>query len=252
MNKKRLVVLIIFGISFILIFFKDKIDELIYFDQILFNGESARQAFFDNCGLPNAESLQVLELNDDTVFTFKLAHNDVGLCSSDKRKRHSAPYWERAELKQTAILERNKQYQLDFSFKILQGFNGSRETFFQLHNYKKGCKTSPAAMLKADDGKLLVWLKAKGETQQHSLNLLVSDILLQQQQVRWIIDTHDTANISVVINGELVLNAVPMDLPLCGNPHLKFGIYRPGTDTDKNRTSEIEFAKMRLLRYRDF
>jgi len=250
MNKKRLVSIIIFGVIFMLLLFKNKITELIYFDQILFDEQSARQAYFDNCGFPNSESLKVIELNEDTVFKFRLANKDVGLCSSDKRRRHSAPYWERAELKQKEILKRNRKYQLDFSFKIVQGFSGSRETFFQLHNYKKSCKTSPAAMLKADNGKLILWLKEEGMTQQHSLNLTVNDILLQQQRVRWIIDTHESASISVLLNGELVIDSAPMDLPLCGSPHLKFGIYRPGSETDKNRTSEIEFAKMRLLRYR--
>jgi len=250
MNKKRLVSIIIFGVIFMLLLFKNKITELIYFDQILFDEQSARQAYFDNCGFPNSESLKVIELNEDTVFKFRLANKDVGLCSSDKRRRHSAPYWERAELKQKEILKRNRKYQLDFSFKIVQGFSGSRETLFQLHNYKKGCKTSPAAMLKADNGKLVLWLKEGGMTQQYSLNLPVNDILLQQQRVRWIIDTHENASISVLINGKLVIDSALMDLPLCGSPHLKFGIYRPGNEADKNKTSEIEFAKMRLLRYR--
>ncbi len=235
-----------------LLFFKNKITELIYYDQILFSEQNTRKAYFDNCGFPNPESLKVVELNDDTVFKFKLANKDVGLCSSDKRRRHSAPYWERAELKQEAILERGRKYQLDFSFKITAGFSGSRENFFQLHNYKKGCKTSPAAMLKADDGKIILWLKDEGMTQQYSLNLLVNDILLKRQQVRWVIDTNETAKISVLINGELAVDSASMDLLLCGSPHLKFGIYRPGNETKKNETSQIEFTKMRLLRYRDF
>jgi len=251
MNKNRFVFLSIFAVVLLLLF-KGKLFEWVYFDQTLFDANSAGQAYIDNCGFPSSESLKITELNDDTIFKFKLADKDMGFCSSDSHKRHSAPYWERAELKQKEGLERNRNYQLEFSFKITEGFIGSRETFFQLHNYKKGCKTSPAVMLKADDGKVILWLKEEGETQQYLLNLLVGDILFKQQKVRWVIDTHEKAKISVYINDELLVNSAPMDLPLCGNPHFKFGIYRPGNETNKNRTSAIEFAKIRLLRYRFF
>ena len=49
---------------------------------------------------------------------FQLEDKDYGNCGSDRRARHGAPYWERAELKQTTGLNRNLKYELEFNINL--------------------------------------------------------------------------------------------------------------------------------------
>jgi len=91
--------------------------------------------FLSNCPLPHRDSIRWI---DDSSFT--LSDKDKGGCPTDKIARHSAPYWERAELRQDGFLKKGEPYSIDTTLRFVEGFDGRRETFFQVHAYNKNCK----------------------------------------------------------------------------------------------------------------
>lgn len=120
--------------------------------------------FYDNCGFPvtdgKYQSVKWVTNGKNKFLRFELRNNDKGECSSDDMKRHGAPYWERAEVKQETVLERNKKYSLEFEVRFVRGFQGERTTFFQIHQYTKGCSVGPPLMFKAfSQGFLGLFLK---------------------------------------------------------------------------------------------
>ena len=57
--------------------------------------------FYENCSMPKMDSLQWIKEGKNKFIRFRLDDKHYGGCSTDRRARHSAPYWERAEVKQT-------------------------------------------------------------------------------------------------------------------------------------------------------
>ena len=106
--------------------------------------------FYDNCSFPETdgkyETVKWVTEGENKFLRFELRNGDKGECSSDDRERHGAPYWERAEVKQEEMLERNKKYSLDFDVRFVKGFQGERETFFQIHQGVRGCREGPPLM----------------------------------------------------------------------------------------------------------
>ena len=64
-------------------------------------------------------------------------------------------YWERAEVKQRKSLNKSNLYEIDFLVRFVEGFNGNRENFFQIHQSNDGCRISPVIMLKFSEGTML-------------------------------------------------------------------------------------------------
>ena len=109
--------------------------------------------FYNNAGFPvtdgEYQSVKWVTEGKNKLLRFELRNGDKGECSSDDMERAGAPYWERAEVKQDTTLERNKNYSLDFDVRFVKGFQGERETFFQIHQGVSGCRVGPGVMFKA-------------------------------------------------------------------------------------------------------
>ena len=103
--------------------------------------------FYSNCQLPK-NTISTIEENGNKFLRFQLKNMQKGGCSTDRQRRHSAAYWERAELKQRMNFRKDSTYEIKFKVRFIEGFEGNRETFFQIHQYSDNCKVGPPMMLK--------------------------------------------------------------------------------------------------------
>lgn len=207
--------------------------------------------FYDNCGMPvpSGENRSVRWINegDNKYIRFQLENEHIGLCSSDNRERHRAPYWERAELKQDQSLAKNLKYSLEFDVRFVEGFGGDRETFWQMHSYVTNCPASPPVMLKFSNGTLsLELLKEEGGHMKYGTDIKIKEIIGKWNAVKLVFDTAEEPEISVYFNKQLILNKGHYTIPECGEPHFKFGIYRPGNAEHPNKRSVVDFDKINL------
>jgi len=205
--------------------------------------------FYDNCGFPvtdgEYQSVKWVTNGKNKFLRFELRNGDKGKCSSDDVKRNRAPYWERAEVKQKFILER-KKYSLEFEVRFVSGFQGERETFFQIHQYHSGCSVGPPLMFKAfSQGMLGVFLKQpEGQHFRHFVGPL--DIG-EWIRFKLIFNTAGDSEVSLYKNKRIHFEGQPFHIKDCGEPHFKFGIYRPGDDEfGGNTTSIVDFDKFEL------
>ena len=74
--------------------------------------------FYSNCQLPK-NTISTIEENGNKFLRFQLKNMQIGGCSSDRKRRHSAPYWERVELKQSNFLNKNSIYEIKFKVRFL-------------------------------------------------------------------------------------------------------------------------------------
>jgi len=202
------------------------------------------QTFYDNCQMPNKDSLTWITEKNNNFLRFSLGNKDVGRCSSDNKKRNSAPYSERAELKQRVGLSKNAVYQIDFEVRFVEGFSGEKETFFQIHQGVSGCRVGPPVMLRFDDSELNLQIKTsdtKSMTYKR-MDWKINDLLGEWHKFRIIFDTKSN-KLTISINSDLVLNSI-FKLSECGIPHTKLGIYRKGSFHLENKTSVADFDKV--------
>jgi len=200
-------------------------------------------SFYSNCGLPK-DTLKTIEQNGNKFLRFQLKSGQKGGCSSDRRPRHSASFWERSELKQSARLHRNSIYQIDFKVRFMNGFKGNRENFFQIHQSDSGCRGAPIVMVKFSNG-LLYGTKYE---------IKIEDLIGKWVNFKIILNLVDMRYI-LYLNNKLL-----MDIPLrtrlmgCARPHIKFGIYRPGyyrSDgslvTNNTSVADFDYIKFKKL-----
>ena len=206
-------------------------------------------AFFNSCGLPAADSLQWRAEDGNRFVRFTLDNKDIGKCSTDAKPRHSAPYWERAELSQASRLERNTRYELSFMIRFVEGFRGKRESFWQVHAHNAPCWAYPPIMLKFSDGQMtLNALRDNGRRGSHSVNfssIAIGDLIGRWAPVRMVFDTSGEPEVSLSIDGKEVFSNIPFWIEECGVPYFRFGIYRPGSYSG-NKRSVVDYDAIRL------
>ncbi len=200
----------------------------------------------DNCGMPvtrgTAASLrQMRDSSGDRFLEFRLAPGDVGGCSTDATARHSAPFWERAELSQVSRMKVGKLYEISFDVQLVQGFGGDRESFFQIHAWAKGCAAYPPVMMLFDEGRFQIRALRgvtqnrmgrgkKGSHKAHRVrSVSLAEFRAAPRRVGVRFDTRtNPAQMQVTLDGRVILKPVPVEIAACGEPHVKLGIYRPG------------------------
>ena len=192
-------------------------------------------SFYENCDLPEYSSTEWVREGGERFLRFTLKDGQVGGCSNDNRARHRAPYWERAEAKQTNTLEQDRDYTLTFMLRFVKGFEGGREGFMQLHQYVSECRVGPRIMLKFDEGELL--------------DTYPKPVPIKDIRGKWIkarMDFNPDNTYSLYFDGKKVIDDYPVRQPIpCGGPHLKIGIYRPGGSGAA--TSVVDYDKFRLV-----
>jgi len=208
--------------------------------------------FLSNCPMPQRDSVRWVE-EDRRYLRFTLLDKDKGGCSTDKIARHSAPYWERAELKQLGTLKKNKTYTIDATLRLVEGFSGSREAFFQVHAYDKRCKKAyPPVMIGFDNeftDTAVLALRALQSNKRHSIyrsDIHIEDVLGKWVDLKLILDTTgDEANITMLVDQKELFSNIPIWVESCGVLHLKFGLYRPG-DLSGNDRSIVDFDSINV------
>ncbi len=213
-----------------------------------FQDDDWNTALFANCALPKhvssetgAQSQSVLwaQSGDDRKLMFQVLPGDVGGCSSDSTPRDGAPFWERAELRQTGTLAQDRKHEIQFEASFIRGFIGKRETFFQIHGWSKACPSQPLMMMQFDWRQLTIrTLAANPDTRtgvsyrlQHALEDRpgIEDLNQSSNRFRVLLDpTGPVTRVSVWMNGRVLLRKHPVDHSPCAELHTKFGIYRPG------------------------
>lgn len=204
--------------------------------------------FYSNCQLPK-NTISTIEENGNKFLRFQLKNMQKGGCSSDRKKRHGVPYWERAELKQSKFLDKNSTYEIKFKVRFLEGFKGNRETFFQIHQYNKGCSVAPTLMLKFHKRNLRLDALSLKPTYRHYYYTdydIDSQNLLNKWHDLKIIYDGKKKKINVSFNKELIFDDVTFENDGCGQPHIKFGIYRPGNKYIPNNTSRVDFDDIKV------
>jgi len=205
--------------------------------------------FYSNCKLPQNTSAQWQNSDKSRFLRITLSPKDKGGCSNDNQDRNRAPYWERAELRQERNLKNNIRYQLDMDVRFVEGFTGGRETFMQLHSNYKGCG-KPPIMIKINNGKLEIdskYLDEEGKLRTfHDRNIQqITPDSHHWTHIKWQFDTRRHPQFSIWWNGKNIVKNRPYHIMSCGQPYLKFGIYRPGGD-ENTQKSTADFDKFSL------
>ena len=213
-------------------------------------------AVFANCGLPNSKGgVPVVEWSrtgQDRKLSFTLQKGQVGTCFTDATARHSAPYWERAEVRQDGNLRLDAVNTISFEATFQSGFQGKRESFFQIHNWGQSCDAYPPLMLKFHRGALQVMaLRGVKSTAQRVMrqgrhrNVVSNDFQVADHygkpiRFRIVFETKEQGQgtMSLFANDIQLVKDARLDFAICAKPHIKFGIYRPGGTSD---TSQVAF-----------
>lgn len=165
-------------------------------------------------------------------WTFYLNHGDVGGCPTDKRARHGAPYWERAELRSN-YMKKDKTYEFSFEVKFDPTKRSSHLTsFFQVHSYASGCPNCVQMLsIRANGSAIAVHLlKKDGLHQRHNLGISRASLANDWHTFKVRLGTSPGYNrISIWVDGRRVLSEKNVYLNPKGIPYLKVGLYRPGS-----------------------
>jgi hypothetical protein len=232
-----------------------KIFLIIFFFIISTNVNSTTFEMSD-CDISSGRVKTILQ-NNTEYKQFVLNNKDIGCWSGDKRPRHDAPYWERIEYAQRETLLKNKRHVIEFNIKIEEGFKGERETFFQIHNYtNSNLNVYPSLMLKFDSGMLKVdFLKNEyshvNEYVKKNAKLRdVENYYNKFHNFKIILSNLNEENsfglITIFVNGDKIFSEYPTFFPSAGTPRIKYGIYRPGSESG-NKTSKILYSTIEVI-----
>lgn len=206
-----------------------------------------------SCGLPTEGAMKQVRVGGDQKLRVTLNQGDIGQCGTDNKRRHSAPFWERAEVAQVARMPLGRNHRISAEVTIESGFTGAREAFLQIHGWTPNCqKASPPVMLKFHKGLLKIETlrrvtRFRAGNHRDALRKRVAVAGLYGKPLRFVLDFDTTTSpgkLSVSMNGaELVKNA-RVEFAACAQPYLKIGAYRPGGA--KSGTSVVVFDDLRV------
>lgn len=221
-------------------------------------------SFYANVGFPSNSNkywnVRWLEEDNNKFLRFRLFNGQIGTSTSDNKRRSRAPYWERAEL---SIGKYNNisyytAYEIEFKVRFVKGFTNDRETFFQYHNYSKGCATSkkPPIMLKFQDNILNMDFALNKDKTIHLT--LYPEIDVRKIYNKWLKfkliitptkfqDIHKgMLDLKLFYEGEELWSQSKIWTSKCGKPMIKFGIYRPGNEKEVLETSIIDYDYIKI------
>ncbi len=209
-----------------------------------YKGPGWNVQMYENCGVPvsrgSERSIKWVKVGKDKKLRFSLKKGDRGKCPTDDQARHGAPYWERAEVSQKKKLKLGHAYRIEFEATFLEGYEGERENFFQIHGWNGSCHVSPPTMLMFDRGSLRVWalrgVSGNGMDPNRGLHKEVQRRSVRARAIRGIPSTFtidfDTrtlpGKLSVLLDGQPIVSNARVEMAPCAQPHIKMGTYRPG------------------------
>ena len=194
----------------------------------------------------HGQDIEWVKYNGDQALQFTLEGGKPGIRDDDSPTRWGAKFRERNELF-SDFFDRSDHI-IAFKFKMLEGFNGRREKFFQIHTWNDYCaeiqgrKVYPTLMLMIHKGRVLVNTKStKGNKRRSWTNTwlpLTKDQIFNNWHDITITATHaydDYMQYTIQSNSLGINRKLPASyISPCGKQHIKFGIYRPSFVTKKN------------------
>lgn len=223
----------------------------------------------DNCGMPVSSarsgepSAGWISQEGDRKLRFILNPGDIGRCSSDSLRRHSAPNWERAELRQLKKMSYDNPFEIQFSAQFLEGFSNGREAFFQLHGWTHECTAAPLVMLKSHHGTLRLELLQgviengsdlgdapyRGQLRPVSMErTLIRELAGAEHLFRAVLFMEGgQGTFSLWIGDRQMVNNVSFSYQTCVTPRIKLGLYRPGGSTNRRSVLLIDDVWVREL-----
>ncbi|MCG7491993.1 heparin lyase I family protein [Thalassobius sp. Cn5-15] len=209
---------------------------------------------YDNCSMKRkirmSKRLEKAEQADGRRYLrFTLRDGDKGACGADNKPNDMSPFRERVELKQKEILARNARYSASFDVRFMDGFDGHRETFWQLHSWDRSCKSKPPMRFMFRDGLLSMQPLLDGKYKAPAPTAIHLDELKGRwQRFRVEFDTADRGMMQLFVNDTLVADT-PFEMADCAVPHMKFGIYRhAAAEGTENPTSVVDFSYLKVQR----
>ena len=217
--------------------------------------------FYDDCGFPSSEgkkqNVKWVEEDKNKFLRFSLYNGQVGKCSSDHKKRKKGePYLERASIKQWSELEKKSQYEINFKFRIVEGFKFRKEKFFRI--YSKGSnKCSDTLLFLQFSGKknpkglrlrLLDLTNNKRPHKRYKLEYKDSKIQVPQLINKWtnikflINFNQNDALLDLFFNEEKIVSGLKFDVT-CKDIKMSIGLERHGNSKKKHALSVIDYDK---------
>ena len=213
--------------------------------------------------------IKKIKYNGDQALQFTLEGGKPGIRDDDSPTRWGAKFRERNELF-SDFFDRSDHI-IAFKFKMIEGFNGRREKFFQIHTWNDYCaeiqgrKVYPTLMLMIHKGRVLVNTKStKGNKRRSWTNTwlpLTKDQIFNNWHDITITATHaydDYMQYTIQSNSLGINRKLPASyISPCGKQHIKFGIYRPSfvkkingklTTDGVNKTSVIMFDDVAIVK----
>ena len=206
------------------------------------------ESFYANARLPSKDSITTVTDKENTFLRIILKNLDKGWSKSDRKQRHGAPYWERAELKQRMSFDKNNSYEIEFFVRFISGFEGNRETFFQIHQYNNQCSYGPIGMLKFSESYLQYDTRLRAYSEKMAWfksNLKINKLLNKWVNFKIIADMKNKV-VNIYVDKKLIFKNINFQYPSCSTPHIKFGIYRPGNKQLPLKTSIVDFNKLQI------
>ena len=200
--------------------------------------------FYENCDLPDSSSVRWVTEGKETFLRFTLKNKQVGGCSTDAIARHGAPYWERAEVKQASTLVQDADYTLTFKVRFVKGFSYQREDFFQMHQSVAGCRVGPPMMFKFSNGRLTT----NNWDERFKRNVHINEVIGKWKDVKLEVNFTES-HYNLYFNDTKIIDKGFFVVASCGEPHFKFGIYRPGNErATGKRISILDIDKIKLVK----
>ena len=199
--------------------------------------------------------------NNNVFWRFTLEKGDRGGCRTDTdNNERTNLFMERKEV-QGRKLKSDATYEVQFKVRFVAGFEGNRETFFQLHGFNGDGCNPPILMFKFGEfgkswspdywARLAITEHGGKYEVNHVQNFgPVDKITGIWQHVKFIFETNvGKSKYSLYLNDKLEVSGEEIDVPSCKIPYIKFGIYRPG-DPKYGKTSIVDFDDVLVTKVR--
>jgi hypothetical protein len=215
----------------------------------------------------HGQDIEWVNYKGDKALQFTLEGGKPGIPYDAKKKANGPMFAERNEL-------HSKRYNngltvVEFQFRMLGGFKGRHESFFQIHTHNKRCnkEAKPPFMLHVHKGTLRVQTFDEDKKIPNGRTFTVvngkhgqvtrSDLLGPWHDIKVISQQLDKNRIRYTVQSDsLGINQTfPNSYMLsCGIQYVKFGIYRPSKANWKhsqslkkiNKTSVIQFDDLKI------
>ena len=220
--------------------------------------------FYDQCGFPSTEgkkqNVKWVEKDEEKFLRFSLYNGQVGKCSADHKKRiKGEPYLERANIQQWSKLNKNSQYEINFRFRIVEGFKSRKEKIFIINskgsnNFNK-CSKTPLFLQfsgrKNPKGLKLRLLDLSNNKKPHKnykleykgSKIQVPKLINKWTNLKFLINfNQNDAILDLFFNEEKIISGLKFDVP-CNNIRMSIGLERHGNSEKKHALSVIDYDK---------